>query len=77
MNNTNTPAKTKKFASPSRLFSRFLQRRAKKPTETQLTNWETDGGNVDVDCNDFTIINGRVCYTWYERLAARIQARQH
>ncbi len=69
-NQKNRINKPKKFASPDALFSRFLQRRAKKPTEVQIHTWENDGGNIDVNDNSFTIINGRICCTFTERISA-------
>ena len=62
--------RTQKYASPDTLFLRFLQRKAKKPTEVQLSTWENDGGNVETSDQDFVIINGMVCCTWTQRVRA-------
>ena len=68
-----TNEKTKKCAAPDALFSRFLQRRARKPTEVQLSNWENDGGHPDdTKEEDFVIINGRVCCSAPERFKASV-----
>jgi hypothetical protein len=63
MNNMN-----KTYVSPESLFARFLQRKAKMPTQRQLNVWEDDGGNFS-DCNqNFVILNGKVCCTFSEKL---------
>ncbi|MBC7419700.1 MAG: hypothetical protein H7328_03135 [Bdellovibrio sp.] len=63
---------TRKYASPDTLFSRFLQRRAKNPTERQISTWEDDGGNVDTADHQFVIINGVICCTSIQRLRAYV-----
>lgn len=64
--------RTLKTASPEVLFARFLQRQEQKPTRNQLTTWELDGGQVQIDEEDFVIIAGYKCHNIFERTRARI-----
>ncbi len=63
MNSTN-----KTYVSPDSLFARFLQRKAKKPTDRQINVWEDDGGNVETSNQDFIILNGKICCTFSEKV---------
>ena len=63
---------TKKSATPDTLFARFLQKKAKLPTEKQIHTWENDGGNVETSADHFEVINGTVCCTFSQKVRAYV-----
>ncbi len=65
--------RTLKAASPEVLFSRFLQKQAPAPARAQLNTWENDGGlGLSPFEEDFVIIGGQKCCTFFQKTRARL-----